>query len=339
MGLAGSCAAGAVLVDGDEPATGRVAIFTAGRPVRLPDHRDGWRWEPYAVHGSDVEAARQQLQRLMRNAEPWAGPWAGIARLEMPSGIGRAAAVDAAERAAGWPVNLTRGPRTASAPAAGGRTPRLARGARGGARTQPRRTDGMIADCRPPAHQQRRSRTITAPTPSDAPYGAALESAPAGCQPGDTRVRRRPAGPMARRTRLSGRGCPQPRTPAGASGVRPEVERARSTPGTPTASHSSSGRPPGCRSTDCTSPGPLGPPTSCGTLRSFICTRPTNPHRASPLVVRKRRSRPRWAPAPTFRQLNGSQELQPCRSPAGVPTADSALVADRRQAFRNQRDG
>ena len=52
---------------------------------------------------------------------PWAGPWAGIARLEMPSGIGRAAAVEAAERAAGWlpvfasalhrdaraPVNLT----------------------------------------------------------------------------------------------------------------------------------------------------------------------------------------------------------------------------------------
>ena len=52
---------------------------------------------------------------------PWAGPWAGIARLEMPSGIGRDAAVEAAERAAGWlpvfasalhrdaraPVNLT----------------------------------------------------------------------------------------------------------------------------------------------------------------------------------------------------------------------------------------
>ena len=50
-----------------------------------------------------------------------AGPWAGIARLEMPSGIGRDAAVEAAERAAGWlpgfasvlhrdaraPVNLT----------------------------------------------------------------------------------------------------------------------------------------------------------------------------------------------------------------------------------------
>ena len=144
--------------------------------------RDGWRWEPYAVDGTDVEAARQQLQRLMRDAEadiaealsndgwltvldgplhgirhrrglpvigyvkthhrrmlarehwvrvpeltagersglfamkdalygcylrvgnpgPWAGPWAGIARLEMPSGIGRDAAVEAAERAAGW---------------------------------------------------------------------------------------------------------------------------------------------------------------------------------------------------------------------------------------------
>ncbi len=50
-----------------------------------------------------------------------AGPWAGVARLEMPSGIGRAGAVDAADQAAGWlpgfasalhrdaraPVNLT----------------------------------------------------------------------------------------------------------------------------------------------------------------------------------------------------------------------------------------
>ena len=207
MGLAGSWAAGAVLVDGDEPArfdqvtTRRAVIFTGGQPVRLPDHRDGWRWEPYAVDGADVDAARQQLQRLMRDAEadiaealsndgwltvldgplhgirhrrglpvigyvkthhrrmlarehwvrvpeltagersglfamkdalygcylrvgdpgPWAGPWAGIARLEMPSGIGRDAAVEAAERAAGWlpvfasalhrdaraPVNLT----------------------------------------------------------------------------------------------------------------------------------------------------------------------------------------------------------------------------------------
>ena len=72
MGLAGSWAAGAALVDGDEPArdrvtTGRAAIFTGGRPVRLPDHCDGWRWEPYAVDGIDIDAARQQLQRLMRD--------------------------------------------------------------------------------------------------------------------------------------------------------------------------------------------------------------------------------------------------------------------------------
>ena len=72
MGLAGSWAAGAVLVDGDEPArvtTRRAVIFTGGQPVRLPDHRDGWRWEPYAVDRSDVDAARQQLQRLIRDAE------------------------------------------------------------------------------------------------------------------------------------------------------------------------------------------------------------------------------------------------------------------------------
>ena len=58
MGLAGSWAAGVVLVDSDEPAhfdqmtTERAAIFTGGRPVRLPDHRDGWRWKPYAVDGT-----------------------------------------------------------------------------------------------------------------------------------------------------------------------------------------------------------------------------------------------------------------------------------------------
>ena len=75
MGVAGSWAAGAVLVDGDEPARvdqvtpARGGIFTGGRPVRLPDHRDGWRWEPYAVDGTDVDAGRQQLQRLMRDTE------------------------------------------------------------------------------------------------------------------------------------------------------------------------------------------------------------------------------------------------------------------------------
>ena len=206
-GLAGSWAAGAVLVTEDSPAcfdrvaVGRAAIFTGGCAVALPDHRDGWRWVPFAIDGADIEAARQQLQRLMRDAEsdiaeqlcadgwltvldgplhgirhrrglpvvgyvkthhrrmlahehwtrvpslavrersglfamgddlhgcylrvgdpgPWAGPWAGIARIEMPAGIGLAAAVEAADRAAGWlpdfasalhrdaraPVNLT----------------------------------------------------------------------------------------------------------------------------------------------------------------------------------------------------------------------------------------
>ena len=51
--------------DGDEPArfdqvtTGRAAIFTGGWPVHLPHHRAGWRWEPYAVDGADIDAARQ----------------------------------------------------------------------------------------------------------------------------------------------------------------------------------------------------------------------------------------------------------------------------------------
>ena len=206
-GLAGSWAAGAVLVTKDararfdQVAVGRAAIFTGGRAVHLPDHRDGWGWEPYGVDGADIEVARQRLQRLMRDAEsdiaeqlcangwltvldgplhgirhrrglpvvgyvkthhrrmlahehwtqvprlaarersglfamgddlygcylrvgdpgPWAGPWAGIARIEMPSGIGLADAAGAADRAAGWlpdfasalhrearaPVNLT----------------------------------------------------------------------------------------------------------------------------------------------------------------------------------------------------------------------------------------
>ena len=272
MGLAGSWAAGAVLVEGDEPArfdqvtTGRAAIFTGGRPVRLPDHRDGWRWEPYAVDGSDVEAARQQLQRLMRDAEadiaealsnagwltvldgplhgirhrrglpvigyvkthhrrmlarehwvrvpeltagersglfamedalygcyllvgdpgPWAGPWAGIARLEMPSGIGRDAAVEAADQAAGWlpgfasalhrdaraPVNLT--------PIAG--LERHLHRLQGDARLALRAVreavlernregpDGMIADCRPSSRRGRQRRRISGPFALRQPY-------------------------------------------------------------------------------------------------------------------------------------------------------------------------
>ena len=67
MDLAGSWAAGAVLVDGDAPArfdqvtTGRAAIFTAG-PSGCATIANGWRWEPSAVDPTDVEAARQQLK-------------------------------------------------------------------------------------------------------------------------------------------------------------------------------------------------------------------------------------------------------------------------------------
>lgn len=207
LGLAGSWAAGAVLVPEDPPArfdrvaTGRAVVFTGGRAVPLPDQGDGWSWSPQAVDGADIEAARQRLQRLMRDAEadiaerlctegwltvldgplhgirhsrglpvvgyvkthhrrmlsrehwsrvprlavrersslfrmggdlygcylrvgdpgPWASPWAGIARIETPTGVGRARAIEAADRAAGWlpdfaaalhrdpraPVNLT----------------------------------------------------------------------------------------------------------------------------------------------------------------------------------------------------------------------------------------
>ena len=48
---------------------GDVSIGPGGKLGAGGDHRDGWRWEPYAVDGADVEAARQQLQRLMRDAE------------------------------------------------------------------------------------------------------------------------------------------------------------------------------------------------------------------------------------------------------------------------------
>ena len=44
----------------DQVTTRRAVIFTGGQPVRLPDHRDGWRWEPYAVDGADVEAVEHR---------------------------------------------------------------------------------------------------------------------------------------------------------------------------------------------------------------------------------------------------------------------------------------
>ena len=213
MGLAGSWGAGAALAKADRrveiahATTGRAVVFTGGEPVTLPPHRAGWRWEPFAVEGEELDAARQHLRDTMRAAEariaerlcddgwltvfdgplrpvrrglvagrgadarlvgyvkthhrrmlaqeqwrmvpglaagersslfetkvglyacylrvgdagPWAGAWAGIARLEVPAEAGRDAAVAAVDEAAGWlprfapalhrdaraPVNLT----------------------------------------------------------------------------------------------------------------------------------------------------------------------------------------------------------------------------------------
>ncbi len=187
-GLAGSWGTGAVLVDADRPlrfdrvAVGRAAIFTTGQRVELPPQRGGWSWEADSIAGTELEAARERLQRRMRDTEaeiaeelaaqgwltvidgplhnirrtrtlpiigyvkthhrpmlaaeawnqvpglpagqrsglfamrddlygcylrvglpgPWAGPWAGIVRLEVPAGVGLALAVETADAAAGW---------------------------------------------------------------------------------------------------------------------------------------------------------------------------------------------------------------------------------------------
>ncbi len=75
VGLAGSWAAGVVRIAEGQPAridqvqTGRTVIFTGGGAVRLPPHRDGWAWTPGSVEGMEIEAAREQLRRLMRDAE------------------------------------------------------------------------------------------------------------------------------------------------------------------------------------------------------------------------------------------------------------------------------
>ena len=74
-GLAGSWAAGAVLIDGPSPAridrveVGRLTVLCGGTPVRLPDNANGWRWEPHAVDSQEPQAAHLYLQRRMRDAE------------------------------------------------------------------------------------------------------------------------------------------------------------------------------------------------------------------------------------------------------------------------------
>ena len=115
---------------------------------------------------------------------PWAGPWAGIARLgDAVRHRRRRRAVEAADRDAGWlpgfpsalhrdarapcEPDADRGPRTGICTGCRGDSRlRPARGARGGARTQPRRTDALIDDEGP--HRARRRVDLA---PVDRPRG------------------------------------------------------------------------------------------------------------------------------------------------------------------------
>lgn len=75
-GIAGCASAGAVIVpaDGgplriDHVVVRRLAIFTGGHRVELPEQPGGWRWEADCVPEDDIELARNRLQRHMRNEE------------------------------------------------------------------------------------------------------------------------------------------------------------------------------------------------------------------------------------------------------------------------------
>ena len=81
--------------------------------VRVPELTAGERSGLFAM-----EDALYGCHLRVGDPGPWAGPWSGIARLQMPSGIGRDAALDAADHAAGWL------PGFASAAATGTRGPR-----------------------------------------------------------------------------------------------------------------------------------------------------------------------------------------------------------------------
>ncbi|MDE0409500.1 MAG: hypothetical protein OXN81_16760 [Alphaproteobacteria bacterium] len=74
------------------------------------------------VDGSRVELDEARVLRVRQRWDvrvgdpwPWAGPWAGIARLEMPSGLGRDAAVEAVDQA-----GLAAGFRVCAAPGRSG---------------------------------------------------------------------------------------------------------------------------------------------------------------------------------------------------------------------------
>lgn len=79
-------------------------VKTHHRPMLAPE---AWNQVPQLSSGerSGLFAMRDDLYgcylRVGRPG-PWAGPWAGIVRLEVPAGVGLGLAVEAAEAAAGW---------------------------------------------------------------------------------------------------------------------------------------------------------------------------------------------------------------------------------------------
>ena len=75
VGLAGSWAAGATLVEEDAVAhidrveIDRMTVIGGGVPIQLPAHPNGWRWSAHATEGTELETSRLYLQRRMRDAE------------------------------------------------------------------------------------------------------------------------------------------------------------------------------------------------------------------------------------------------------------------------------
>lgn len=80
-------------------------MLAADTWARVPELEVGQRSSLFAI-GADLYGAYLRVG----DAGPWASAWAGIVRLEVPSGAGRAAATGAVESAAAWL------PRFASAP-------------------------------------------------------------------------------------------------------------------------------------------------------------------------------------------------------------------------------
>ena len=75
LGLAGTWAAGAVLVSPKQPArfseveVRRTSIFLGGHSAEIPPHPRGWLWEPQSVPGDELQDAYNRLRLSMREVE------------------------------------------------------------------------------------------------------------------------------------------------------------------------------------------------------------------------------------------------------------------------------